>query len=178
MADIIEVAHHEAGHAVAAFVLNLGIGRKGVTIVSDAESLGAAYVLHQLRENSEIEISPRTHVRILDYAVMCLAGDAAQKKFNPRRRYGGQNDLHNAADLLSYISGSNKILELQLKIARLRACGLVEVRWKQIEAVAAALVERKTLNREEVRQACHSTTMLLITGGGGREVCPARGPAS
>ena len=30
-------AYHEAGHAVAAFVLRLKIGRRGVTIVPDRE---------------------------------------------------------------------------------------------------------------------------------------------
>lgn len=162
MPSLIEIAHHEAGHVVAALVLHLSIGRKGVTILPGAESLGAAYVLPQLRENPEIEISPRTHIRILDYAVMCLAGDAAQRKFNPQRRFGGQQDVHNAGDLLSYISGSTKILELQLKIAHLRARGLVDMRWKEIVAVANDLVERKRLNREEVRRAFLST-MPVIT---------------
>ena len=30
-------AYHESGHAVAAFVLSLKIGRRGVTIVPDAD---------------------------------------------------------------------------------------------------------------------------------------------
>ena len=162
MPNTVEVAHHEAGHAVAAFVLNLSIGRKGVRIIPDDDSLGAAYVLHQLRGNPEFEMSPRMHVRLLDYAVMCLAGDAAQKKFNPRRRFAAQGDRHCAVDLLSYISSSNEILELQFKIAHLRARGLVDVRWKEIEAVASALIERKTLNREEVRKAFLSTMPLIL----------------
>jgi ATP-dependent Zn protease len=45
-------AYHEAGHAVAAFVLRLKIGRRGVTIVPDKEHdvLGYANIAAQLRE--------------------------------------------------------------------------------------------------------------------------------
>lgn len=159
MPDIVEIAHHEAGHAVAALVLRLRIGRKGVTIIPDkiTDALGSAHVLYQMHGNPELEISPRTHVRLLNLAVMCLAGDAAEKKFNPRRRFGAHGDRHCASGLLSYISSSTEILELQLKIAHLRACSLVNVRWNEIEKVATALVERKMLDREDVRKAFLST---------------------
>ena len=85
-------AYHEAGHAVAAFFLHLKIGRRGVTIIPDKikDTLGTAHVLQSLCENPDISISPSTHVRIEDYALMSLAGDAAQKKFNPHCRFGGQ----------------------------------------------------------------------------------------
>ena len=48
-------AYHEAGHSVAAFVLRLKIGRRGVTIVPDRERdmLGYASVTAQLRERPD-----------------------------------------------------------------------------------------------------------------------------
>jgi ATP-dependent Zn protease len=152
----IGTAYHEAGHAVAAFFLGLWIGRRGVTIVPNKakNTLGSAHVSKQLRENPDIDVSPRTFVRIEADAVVCLAGDLAQKKIDPRRRFGGQQDLHDAVSVLSYISsGSDEILSLRLKIAKLRARDLVDDRWQEIVAVAAALLDRKTLTREDVRQA-------------------------
>jgi ATP-dependent Zn protease len=49
------VAHHEAGHAVAAFVLGLKLGRRGVTIVPDKERdmLGYANIAARLRERPD-----------------------------------------------------------------------------------------------------------------------------
>jgi ATP-dependent Zn protease len=148
----ISTAYHEAGHAVAAFFLHLSIGRKGVTIIPDSDTLGAAYVQQQLRENPEFSTSPRTHVRIEDYAVMCLAGDAAHKKFHPRRRFGGQGDLSNAADLLSYISGSKEVVQARMNVAIRCARDLVNCRWKEITAVATDLLEKKTLTGREVKE--------------------------
>jgi ATP-dependent Zn protease len=150
----ISTAYHEAGHAVAAFFLHLSIGRKGVTIIPDKinNSLGSAHVLAQLRENPELSDSPRTHVRIEDYAVMGLAGDVAEKKFHPRRRFGGHRDLNDAANLLSYISGSNEVVQARMNVAIRCARDLVNCRWKEITAVATDLLEKKTLTGREVKE--------------------------
>ena len=83
---------------------------------------------------------------------MYLAGDIAEHKFHSRRRYGGGKDLQEAAELLSYISGSTEITSARLKVAALRAQNLVELRWKEIGAVAAALLEHRTLTADQVRQ--------------------------
>ena len=150
-----DTAYHEAGHAVAAFLLGLRIGRNGVTVVPDKieQTLGTAHVLARLQERPDVSVSPRTHVQIENHAVMCMAGDVAEKKFRPRRHYGGQTDLLHATDLLSYISESNEITTARLNVATLRARSLVELRRREITAVANALVERKTLTAEQVREA-------------------------
>lgn len=155
-------AFHEAGHAVAAFFLGFSVGRRGVTIIPDKikDNLGAAHVLLQLRERPDVAISPGTHVRIENHAVVCLAGDAAQRKLHPRSHYRAQSDQDQALELLDYISGSNEILCARFKVARLQAQALVNLRWKEITAVATALLERKTLTRDEVRQAIISTLPL------------------
>jgi ATP-dependent Zn protease len=157
-----DTAYHEAGHAVAAFILDLRIGRNGVTVVPDKikQTLGMAHVLMQLQENPDVPVSPRTHVRIEKHAVMWMAGDAAEKKFRPGRHYGGRKDLQDAADLLGYISGSNEITEARLKVAKLEAHSLVELRWREITAVANALVERKTLTAEQVHEVICSRQQL------------------
>jgi len=83
---------------------------------------------------------------------MCMAGDVAEKKFQTRRRYGGQEDRQNADDLLSYISGSYEVAAARLNVAILQARSLVEHRRREITAVANALVERKTLTAKQVRE--------------------------
>jgi hypothetical protein len=151
----LSTAYHEAGHAVAAFFLNLTIGRRGVTIVPNQEehTFGTAHVLPQLRDNPEYATQARTHVRIEKIAVMYLAGDAAERKFSRRRRFGAEQDRRHAVDLLDYLSGSPEILQARLKLADLEATHLVTLRWNQIVAVANALVEHNTLTAQEVGEA-------------------------
>ena len=79
-------AYHEAGHAVAAFVLGLRIGRRGVTIVPNYDWDGSAHVLKQLREKPDTGVAPRTQVRIERFVMMCLAGDTAQRKYAPCKK--------------------------------------------------------------------------------------------
>lgn len=45
-------------------------------------------------------------VRIENHAVVCLAGDAAQRKLHPRSHYRAQSDQDQALEVLDYISGS------------------------------------------------------------------------
>lgn len=155
-----DTAYHEAGHAVAAISLGLSIGRNGVTVVPDKikQTLGTSHVLSQLRERPDVPVSPRTHVQIENRAVMDMAGDVAEKKFRPRRYYGGQTDLLHASDLLSCISEANDITEARLKVAILRAQSLVGRRWREITALANALVERKTLTAKQVREVISLAT--------------------
>jgi ATP-dependent Zn protease len=149
-----DTAYHEAGHAVAAFFLGLRIGRKRVTVIPDKvkQTLGATHVLSQLRERPDVSVSTRTHVQIENRAVVCMAGDIAEKKFRPGRHYGGQTDLKHAFNLLESISRSDEITEARLNVAILEARSLVELRWREITAVANALVERKTLTAEQVSE--------------------------
>ena len=162
MTDIAEVAHHEAGHAVAAFVLHLSIGRKGVTIVPSDHALGALNIPGTPPRTSRLGAIPHaTRGRLESYAIAAYAGYEAQKRFCPSCEFSGDDDEHNASELLSWVSSKNETLSAHLTLARLEARDLVERYWKQIEAVATALLERKTLNREEVRQAFLSTVPLI-----------------
>jgi hypothetical protein len=87
-------------------------------------------------------------VKIEHKAAVNCAGDAAQKKFNPHRRRGDRNDRKEAINLLSRISGPGDVLSHRFAIAQIEARNLVNTCWKEIQAVAAALLEHKTLTPE------------------------------
>jgi len=93
---------------VAAVVLRLKIGRRGVSIIPDKENdtLGTAHVLDRLRENPECAKGAGMQWRLEKQAIMCLAGDAAERKVNSRRRFGGHEDGQHAASMLAFISTS------------------------------------------------------------------------
>jgi hypothetical protein len=59
-------AYHEAGHAVAAFVLALKIGKRGVSIVADRakDFVGLAHVPVQVRERPDCAVSGRTRLHL------------------------------------------------------------------------------------------------------------------
>jgi hypothetical protein len=81
---------------------------------------------------------------------MLMAGDAAQRRFHPRSRFGGSRDIQDASDLLDYASSSPEVSNARLRVAFLEAKALVEFRWDWIIAVATSLHDKRTLNREDV----------------------------
>jgi ATP-dependent Zn protease len=147
-------AYHEAGRAVAAFVLRLKIGRRGVTIVPEKERdmLGYANIAAQLTERPDCVISARTRAPIEAWAVAHLAGDVAERKFNGRRRFGGHSDLLQASDLLEYISTSVEQFDARLRVAYVGGRDLIEDSWPSVQAVAEELLRKRTLSSNEIEK--------------------------
>jgi ATP-dependent Zn protease len=147
-------AYHEAGHALAAFVLGLKLGRRGVAIVPNEERdmLRCANIAAQLRERPDCATSARTRARIEAWAVAQLAGDAAERKFNGRRRFGGHSDLLQASDLLEYISTSVEQFQARLRVAYVGAGDLIEDNWPLVQAVAEELMRKRRLSSNEVEK--------------------------
>jgi hypothetical protein len=108
------------------------------------------------------ELPPATRTRLESYAIACYAGYEAQKKFCPSCEFSGDDDENNASELLCWVSSKNETLQAHLTLARLQARDLVERYWKEIQAVAAALLEHKTLTPEQVQEV-RSKAMGLPT---------------
>jgi hypothetical protein len=96
---LVSPAYHEAGHTIATFVQGMGIRR--VTIVPGEGSDGVT-ITHPVRMKSlDCEpISPRRATRIRNQTRCCLAGNIAQRRFNPRsvRSHHADSDRHDALD--------------------------------------------------------------------------------
>jgi hypothetical protein len=151
-------AYHEAGHAVAAIHLGVGLGRKGISIISDDESWGFAHTLKGFRGKPDGETTPSMHRAAEKQTVVMFAGEAAQRGFRPRsvRRHHASADRAGAVDLMDYFVGSNEELEATLERLHVRAVHLVEepIVWRKIGAVATALLELKRLTASEVKAIC------------------------
>ena len=152
-------AYHEAGHAVAHERLRYARKLRKVTIIPDPNENSRGCVVHDKLPPSfdpwENEITPRDMAGIEDDAVCSFAGGIAEKRFAGRHDYAGASeDRQHAIDLASPLTGGpgDKVLNAYLRYLWVRAEGLVESRliWPEIEAVAKALLERKTLTRKEV----------------------------
>jgi hypothetical protein len=155
-------AIHEAGHAVAGFFLHQRIRR--VTIVPKDDTLGhAAHFPINFEVDGEFDRSLRGIDRAEKRVVILYAGPIAERKFAPRSRWrlGGSGDFETAADWLSYLQGADdKYNTLHEKLLWRGAELLVDSRWREINAVADALLEHRTLNTKAVKTAIFSTLQL------------------
>ena len=150
-------AYHEAGHALACLVY--GVAIKEVEISRKAQSAGRVKperpVEELLERGSEEEL--RNHVTML------FAGEKAEERFCVESEQFF-NYLGNASDILWIIDILKKLhpendeerLRVRFELAD-RACDLVNERWAGIQAVAQALIERRTLSSEDVRRIAAKT---------------------
>lgn len=161
--DQWETAHHEAGHAVAAWLL--GQLKKGdyVTIIPDPKIGSLGLFRNPARFISELEnsggYSGRATLQAEKFVVGCLAGNAASCRHRKtKRRYlkGGEQDREQAIEVLSHLVGSNEELKPYFQLLQLRAENLVARFWPEVEAVAKQLLSRKTLTSEQIREICLS----------------------
>lgn len=138
------VAHHEAGHFVAAYFLGIADGVFEITIQPSA--CGA--VLGNVdREGLDDEASQREIERA---AIELFAGYAAEVRFDPRhldmaRRHAGSDD-ERAAELLA-ILGFEEPMRAALKSGlRANAASLIEEHWDAVTALARALLKQTTID--------------------------------
>ncbi|MHA1554171.1 MAG: hypothetical protein ACTSU0_07150 [Alphaproteobacteria bacterium] len=147
-------AYHEAGHAVAAW--RCRVRTKSLSIVPEPDSAGR-HIRHPYFGgiNLEIDSSPRAQRRVENMALVCCAGPAAQRRFEPKRFriYHAQGDWYEAINLLSYLTDDDEVLSAHFKLIDLRARKFVAVpfNWMLIENLAAALLDRRQLTGKEVR---------------------------
>lgn len=135
-------AHHEAGHAVAAVLKNVGFHQ--VSIVSEAGSAGHVKFLRPARKLEDV------HKR----GMIALAAEAAQRRFNPRsaRRYHGSGDREAVVIYATDVTGSARQAQALLRLWEIQAQEFAEARWFQIQRVAGALLEHQTLLAAQARQ--------------------------
>ena len=153
-------ACHEAGHAVVAIHLGIGVGRKGVNIIPDSNEnrTGMAHILKGFAGRPDVGTSDRMRLGAEKNALATFAGEAAQRRYRPTsvRSWHASKDRQNIVDLLSYFVSENRELEAYCRWLQIRAENLIkkpEV-WAQVQAVACALVKQEHLKPLEVQTIC------------------------
>jgi hypothetical protein len=153
--DLSVVAYHEAGHAVAALRLGVGIGRRGVSIVPREDCAGFVYVLKAFRGRPDVEITGAMRLKAESQIIVDLAGPAAQRRFRASsvRNIHGRSDHQGAIELLRWFTRSTRELEAYFRLLQIRAEELVAspLWWTQIDAVAGELLAHKHLSSSEVK---------------------------
>ena len=148
-------AYHEAGHVVAAWQVK-GLRGVGAVTIEPGEGYrgrsSSKYMFKNLRP--DVEVTPHTRLRIENEILLCLAGPAAQRKFNPRsvRRHHGLGDKKVADELASYVTGTGRQFEAFMNWMWARAEDLVNLHWPTIEDLAAALLDSRKFSGRQMRE--------------------------
>lgn len=160
-------AYHEAGHAVAYYCLRvqqhypLPLMRR-VTIVPSEDMLGHTAPFPTPSYDPDLYSSPSTALRAHAEIVVCFAGAIAERRHIGRRSTGAEIDHRLAIDLAEAVTGSPSETEALLKWLRERAANLINSRWRFVEAVAAALLEHRTLTGRQVRDVIQADVQAQI----------------
>lgn len=150
------VAYHEAGHAVMAYEQRLRI--REVSILPEATSAGHVdRIAAIIGERPDIgRVTDRVRMKVERDVLVALAGATAQRIRNPRsvRAWHGESDRAVAEGLLAHISPDFEELVAYLNLLDIRARVQLEhfLTWPAVEALAAALLERKVLTGTEARR--------------------------
>jgi ATP-dependent Zn protease len=146
-----DTAHHEAGHAVTGCLYDRPPA--SVTIARDGAAAGKAEFDPDIPDfaRSYLNQSPQKRAYREARVVGELAGSAAHDILKPGRTpdQGDAHDLHWANELISELV-SWEDHDKYLEQARVKAKQLLLDNWEWVQAVARALVERKTLSRQEI----------------------------
>lgn len=145
-------AYHEAGHVVAAHCL--GIPLDYVTIVRDSgethDRLGWTQPKDREVDRSDKEIAD-------NYAIYALAGLAAWDRlnFDSASSFAGTLDILKADEFIlksSYLFSEDE-RQAHIDVLNKKAEEMISTaeNWKKVELVAKALMEKGTLNEDEIR---------------------------
>jgi hypothetical protein len=161
-ATLWATAYHEAGHAVAAYMLKIALRRKEVSIVPDNErgSDGSTSHLQVVSKEIEYDRSGKNFLRAERLVKMSLAGEIAQRRYKPRsmRSHHGHSDRDHAADLLSYFATSQEELQVWLKLLTIRTENMFAPArvWRAVEKLAAALMVKRAISGKEATEIISS----------------------
>jgi hypothetical protein len=172
------VAYHEAGHAVAAIRFRRAF--KSVTVVPGEDNLGHARMFDVPQSVIDDDTAGPDNFagrHIIEKAILVsLAGPAAEREFVGRFDHrGAGSDYQNCVDLALHLYGvvtAEKFIDFLLSLAR----DFVRTRIAsvQIEAVAEALIDQKTLSARRVKAICDEAIQNALRSREIREPLNAR----
>ena len=148
-------AYHEAGHAVAAFLLDRPFRR--VSIIQDEEGHGhVLYRKFHKRFDPEYGSNPQKARFQIERAIITLmAGGEAERVHTGRRNnLGSSSDDETARDLATYIVPDwGDELVAYLKWLRIRTRNLLKSprNWRAVEELAEALMEKGEMSAAEAK---------------------------
>lgn len=157
---LAETAYHEAGHAVAAWIL--GLKFKQVTIHPTGRgTLGCITELNAPRWfRPDLQMTPRIRVMAERRILVFFAGKCAQEQYLGKGvRTGYESDYDAAVALAAKLCSDSDVADAYLTYCLTAAKAVIRRNWSAVAAVAEALVEVETLSFGQVARLIASTLM-------------------
>lgn len=153
-------AYHEAGHAVAAWCL--GVGQRYATIVENEFSAG-----HVMLDPEQVITFQRSvdicqgnrwdssRLEAEKWVMVCQAGEVAHRRHifpGPVRRDRFQSDRSAGFQILHRYAPNEEKRDIvaHYRLLCTWTVSLIEQNWQLVEAVAKALLERRTLSYAQI----------------------------
>lgn len=169
------VAYHEAGHAVAAYIVRRRW--QYATIEPTDDSLGhIRYFPAPATFHPDADEDTRTRYRLEQYATTALGGVVAEAKLIGSHNWvGASADLRQAVDWLDYLSSGPDETGAYVGWMLERTRGLLrqEHWWLAVEHLAAALLVHRRLDYRRCRQLIASAIDDYV-----KQPWPRNGPAA
>jgi ATP-dependent Zn protease len=151
------VAHHEAGHAVAAWYFGYPIDFVTIDPAEDFACRCIASPVLKKDGASETDVKPDDYVKVLKAIDVCLAGREADAVSTGRRHWSGsRRDRHLAVALAASLCRDSAEIAALLAWRRIGTHALVVKYTEEIDAVTRALLEHRRLTGNEIRVAINS----------------------
>lgn len=149
-------AYRNAGHAVIALHLGLGLQERSISIVPCDEAAHPGLLEREYFGAADKDPRHGLRQRVEARVMISLAGPAAQQRFGPSEKgtAHSEQDHSEALSLLSTISTSDEERNAYMTWLNVRVRDMLMVPrvWAQVEAVASAFLEHKRLTTREVRK--------------------------
>jgi ATP-dependent Zn protease len=156
--NVEATAYHEAGHAVVTVALRRKV--HSATIIPHADTHGRVHHETPLRGiRLDFDGSPRARLRAEDAIMISLGGGMAQRRAFPRslRHWHTHGDDTNVTDIAGSVCGSAEEENTFIKWLEARTQVILDLRWHEVERIAAALLERKRLSSKELVELMATT---------------------
>lgn len=163
------VAIHEAGHLVAAHKLRVPFSGPNVITIIPSEEYSGRFTHKNILAFTDGVFRDDDHSRLKMERIVqaALAGIEAQRYLDPAsircgESYGdwdGGDDYYGAIDLIDRFTSGNIETQAYLELLRIRAQNLVTgiANWSCIKAIAASLVQSKSLSAPQARRIIRQT---------------------
>ena len=161
------VAYHEAGHAVLAYLIGRRIDY--VTIVPNDDSLGHAKTSGIGKKSYEIEAADYWNYairKLVDGDLMLhYAGQIAETHHSGKTAVGSLSDDETAINMGTYVTGSEEELDAYLHWLFIRTEKLIcfETNWPLVEAVAKELLSVKKMSGRRARKIIQEARNAYFT---------------
>lgn len=157
--DLERLAYHEAGHAVAAYLMNLRF--KTVSIISKETGFERCHFTKWPKNYyQERNRSPKSRNLIEKEVTTVVAGHLSERMLaGETEPIGEHHDVTMAQKLLDSLCGSTEETDAYLRWQWVRTKNMLRLplNWMMVEALATALIERRELSEESARSIFQET---------------------